>query len=257
MRTALTSTACALLVALSAAPAFAQSGGSSPPPPPPPPPPVLLPPPPSDFPDRARRDGLDATRLLVEGQNYGDRYRKTIDFATCVHRTSPERLQRFLQQPVGSASERRSARSLLRFAPGCSSRGFVASVRFLRGASSEVILGNLGAQDPEQAKTVQSDRAERFFANIPDSSGEKDAGARALAAFTQCQVLLAPGLARRVIEAKPDSADETRLRRQLLEVTPSCGSIKISGPLAGVTYRSYLAEALYHWTRSAAQGSLS
>ncbi|WP_305096161.1 hypothetical protein [Croceibacterium aestuarii] len=74
--------------------------------------------------------------------------------------------------------------------------------------------------------------------------------ARALSKHTQCEVLLAPGLARKVVDAAPDSADEEKLREQLAKETEACGEIEVDSKLAGLIHRSYLAETLYHWTRS-------
>ncbi|ANU08098.1 hypothetical protein [Paraurantiacibacter namhicola] len=232
-----------------AGPALAQSSGGTPTPTPAPMPPPL-PAPPTTFQDFEQRNSLDASRMLTGGSGYREQYTKSLGFTDCVQRVTPKRLERFLRQPIGSSAERRAASALLRSAPGCSSRSFVVSVRFLRGAASETILQNYASPDIDRAGTLDSERIERFMAYNPAISDRNDPDVRALARYTQCQVMVAPGLARKLILADHGSDEEKALREQIASVTGMCGTMEAKNDLAAVTYRSYLAEALYHWTRS-------
>ena len=207
--------------------------------------------------DQYSRFRLDAMSRLTDPAVHVDRYRQTLEFAQCASRVSPRRVASLLNQPPASPAERRAANSLMRFAPGCLGHSLVISTRLLRGAAAEAALENYRSADPDAAKTIDSARLEKFFAATPDSDKVKDEGALQLARYAQCQVMLAPGLTRKLLEEKPDSREEKTLRDKLVEISAPCGRMVARTDLAGLLHRSYLAEALYHWTRSNGESSLS
>lgn len=205
----------------------------------------------------ARRWQFDAARKMEDQVHFGRRYRDTLQFAECAQRITPARVASLLDKPLGSPAERRAANLLIRFAPGCLGNSVLVSTRLLRGAAAEAVLETFRVVDPDKAREVSSTRMESFFGATPASDGEKDETAVALARLTQCQVLFAPGLARKLLDVEPGSNDEEGFRSQLVEGTPMCGKVEAKSDLAWLIHRSYLAEALYHWTRSAGGSSRS
>src|SRR5690606_18457206 len=183
--------------------------------------------------------------------NLLDNYRRTVTFAECAQRVSPTRVASLLEQPLATPEERRAANSLIRFAPGCLGNSVLVSTRFLRGAAAEAVLEGYRSGDPDTAREINSTRMENFLEATPGTGREKDKTAIALTRLTQCQVMFAPGLARKLLHVRPDSEDEGALRKKLAEGTAMCGQVETKSELAWLIHRSYLAEALYHWTRSA------
>lgn len=194
-------------------------------------------------------------RLSEQGSGEG-RYRIARRFADCAQRVSPRRVAALLEKPVASPAERRAANSLMRFAPGCLAQPIVISISMLRGAAAEAVLAGFRNADPQVSTTVESSRLAEFFAAAPDLAGGDDGAAR-IVRFTQCQVVFAPGLVRSVLAEEPDSAAEKKLRVRLSEATALCGSTDLGAQEAALIHRSYLAEALYHWTRSGGEGAHS
>jgi hypothetical protein len=199
----------------------------------------------------SRRWQFDAARKMEDQVQLSRRYRQTVEFAECAQRIVPTRVASLLEQPLGSPGERRAANTLIRFAPGCLGNSVLVSTRLLRGAAAEALLESYRVGDPDTVKEISSTRMENFLEATPVSDGEKDETSVALTRLTQCQVLLAPGLARKLLDLEPDSAEEAAIRTQLAEGTSVCGQVEAKSDLAWLIHRSYLAEALYHWTRSA------
>jgi hypothetical protein len=249
-QTAIAAIAATLIVA--AVPVGEARAQNAPPPTPTPmpiPPPIIERPPQTD--ELSRRWQFDARRMMEEQANLANRYRQTVEFAECAQRITPTRLATLLNQPLGTSQERRAADVLIRFAPGCLGNTMLVSTRLLRGAAAEAVLESYRSSDPDTAKEISSTRMENFLEATPGTGNEKDKTAVALTKMTQCQVLFAPGLARKLMDTKPDSDDEAALRGQLVEGTPMCGQVDAKNDFAWLIHRSYLAEALYHWTRSA------
>ena len=238
------------LLVLGALPAWGQQPAN----PAPTPTPAPMPPPMFERPrmtdETSRRWQFDAARKMEDQVNFARRYRQTVQFAECAQRIVPTRLASLLEQPLGSPGERRAANTLIRFAPGCLGNSVLVSTRLLRGAAAEAVLESYRSGDPDKVKEISSTRMENFLEATPTDE-EKDETSVALTRLTQCQVLFAPGLARKLLDLEPDSAEEGSARSQLVEGTAMCGQVEAKSDLAWLIHRSYLAEALYHWTRSA------
>jgi len=213
--------------------------------------------PPSDRDEMMRRWQFDAANKMQDQANLVSQYRQTVTFAECAQRIAPSRLMNLLDQPLGSPAERRAANTLIRFAPGCLGNTMLVSTRLLRGAAAEAVLENYRTPDPDQAREIQSERMESFLAATPDPTDLKDETAVGLTKLTQCQVLFAPGLSRKLLDTQPESKDEGAVRAKLVEGTTMCGQVEAVNDLSWLIHRSYLAEALYHWTRSSAGFSQS
>jgi hypothetical protein len=193
---------------------------------------------------------FDAAQKLGEQANLFNRYRQAVTFAECAQRVTPSRVANLLAQPIASASERRAANSLMRFAPGCLGDSVLLSTRLLRGAVAEAVLEDYKLAEPDRAREINSTRMNDFLEATPAAEREKDETAKALAKLTQCQVMLAPGLARKLLDVAPETRAEVDLRGELAEGTALCGRVEAQSEIAWLVHRSYLAEALYHWTRS-------
>lgn len=250
-RTGTCVTVTAAVLAIGASSALAQQSAPPPAAPTPmPPPPMILPPPgPND--EMRRRWEFDAQRMIGGQAELTERYRHTVTFAECAQRVSPTRVASLLEKPLDSAEERRAANSLIRFAPGCLGSSIMVSTRLLRGAAAEAVLEGYRSGDPDTVKEISSTRMENFLEATPGTGGERDKTALALTRMTQCQVMFAPGLSRKLLNTKPESKDEGEARTRLVEGTAMCGQIDATSDHAWLVHRSYLAEALYHWTRSA------
>lgn len=204
-----------------------------------------------------RRWQYDATMKLREQADLFKTYRKAISFAECAQRVAPSRIADLLGQPLASSGERRATNSLIRFAPGCLGNSVVLSTRLLRGAVAEAVLENYRLADTATAREIQSDRMEAFLEATPGASAMTDETVLALTKMTQCQVLFAPGLARKVLDTMPESDAESESLEKLTDGARLCGRIEGKNHLATLVHRSYLAEALYHWTRSSGDSSKS
>jgi hypothetical protein len=246
----------AAMLAAGLCPAAAQQTPTPSPAPAPPPPQIVVPRPwPND--EINRRWQFDAAQKLHDQADLSKRYRQSVSFAECAQRVSPSRLANLLEQPLASPGERRAANTLIRFAPGCLGNSVLVSTRLLRGAAAEAALEGFRLADPDQATTINSARMDDFLEATPALEREKDETAVALTKLTQCQVLFAPGLARKVLDAEPDTEEETDIRARLAEGTTMCGRVDARSHFAWLIHRSYLAEALYHWTRSGGSSSRS
>jgi hypothetical protein len=210
---------------------------------------MVLPRPSADD-EMRRRWEFDAQRMIGDQANLLDRYRSTVTFAECAQRVSPTRVASLLEKPLDSPEERRAANSLIRFAPGCLGNSVMVSTRLLRGAAAEAALEGYRLGDPDTAKEISSTRMENFLGATPGTGKEKDKTALALTRLTQCQVMFAPGLSRKLLDTPPESKDEDAIRSRLVEGTAMCGQVEATNDLSWLIHRSYLAEALYHWTRS-------
>lgn len=92
---------------------------------------------------------------------------------------------------------------------------------------------------------------------MPSVDRARDRNSADVQRFIECQIVLAPGLARKLTSAVPGSSEADASAAQLISATTPCGKIEVEeGPLQ-IAYRSFLAEALYHWTRATASSSFS
>ncbi|ANU08097.1 hypothetical protein A6F65_01802 [Paraurantiacibacter namhicola] len=81
-----------------------------------------------------------ATTFEVEhGSEPDSAYLAALEFTNCVQRNSPDRITKFLAQPIGSRAERWAARRMMQHAPGCHSQAMVTSLSLLRSAAKETL----------------------------------------------------------------------------------------------------------------------
>ncbi|MXO59576.1 hypothetical protein GRI89_08480 [Altererythrobacter salegens] len=231
--------------------AQAQVAGQTPPPDQPsrPEPPPLIFVPDYTRAETLRRQEFDFHNKLMQQETRLSNYRMAREFADCAERISPGRVAALLNKPLASSAERRAAYSLMRFAPGCLGQSVYVSIPLLRGAVAEAALHDVQIADPKVATQIDSERVRQFSGATPgNEEGQEEIAA--FSRFTQCQVLLAPGLVRDLLGEDPASTGEKSLRGKLADATKACGNPIGSDEEAAVVHRSYLAEALYHWTRS-------
>jgi hypothetical protein len=92
---------------------------------------------------------------------------------------------------------------------------------------------------------------------MPAVDRVRDRNSEDILRFVECQVVLAPGLARNLVSAVPGSNEADNAATQLIAATSRCGVIEARGRPSQIAYRSFLAEAVYHWTRASASGQFS
>lgn len=176
-------------------------------------------------------------------------YAQTVKFARCVERTHPEKLQRLLEKAISSRAESFAAQAMLHREHECLAPDSPVGPRLLRGAAAEAMLENLATPDPDVARVANTDRVKKFHLAMPKVDGVRDTTSADVQKVIECQVVLAPGLSRKLVDAVPGSLESDRLRHRIAEATGRCGEIVAVGLTYEIVYRTYLAEALYHWTR--------
>jgi hypothetical protein len=178
-------------------------------------------------------------------------YAQALDIARCVQRTHPEVLRELLDKAVSSRAERLAAERVLRSGRTCPVPIPDLSVptRLLRGAAAEAFLGTIATPEPDVAKVANSTRVADFYKAMPKVDRVRDTTSGDVQTIVECQIILAPGLARKLIESVPGSAESDRLRQHVGDVTTACGTVVTADKRYELIYRTYLAEALYHWTR--------
>lgn len=246
----------ALTLSWSSPGATAQPQSSQPGAPPPSRPPIIRQPlhvPLSDPRARADRPGM------LDGgmEGVASLYEDTLEFARCMQRLRPQRLATLLEKPLSSRAEELAADRLLRFSGSCPGGRLQISARMLRGAAAEAILENFAAAAPDRATHINTAQVSDFAAASPPVDRVRDRTSQDVQTFVECQVVLAPGLARKLITARPGSPEADDAAQELIAATGLCGSFHTQGGPAQIAYRSYLAEALYHWTRATASHRLS
>lgn len=184
-------------------------------------------------------------------------YQSTLDFARCMQHTRPERLATLLEKPISSRAEELAADRLLRFSGACPGGRLSVSPRMLRGAAAEVILENFAAPAPDRVTHINTAQVSDFAAASPPVDQVRDRFSQDVQTFVECQVVLAPGLARKLITTAPGTTGADEAAKELIAATGRCGSFHTQRGPVQIAYRSYLAEALYHWTRATASNRLS
>jgi hypothetical protein len=179
-----------------------------------------------------------------------DLYGQTVAFARCVQRSHPEKLRQLLEKPVSSRAEAFATKQILKFEPGCDGKlpNRPASARIIRGAAAEAMLSTIVTSDPDVAKTVNTAKLDDFHAAMPKVGSVRDTTSGDVQKVVECQVVLAPGLARKLIESRPGSREDGEFRQRIADASVRCGTIATAGLTSEVVYRAYLAEALYHWS---------
>ena len=82
-----------------------------------------------------------------------------------------------------------------------------------------------------------------FLASTPEIDGKADDHMQTI---IECQVMIAPGLARALFETAPGSSEAEPAYAELTEATKACGSLEVANAYSGVVYRSYLADDWVH-----------
>jgi hypothetical protein len=124
-----------------------------------------------------------------------------------MQHTRPERLATLLEKPISSRAEELAADRLLRFSGACPGGRLSVSPRMLRGAAAEVILENFAAPAPDRVTHINTAQVSDFAAASPPVDQVRDRFSQDVQTFVECQVVLAPGLARKLITAERPGAD--------------------------------------------------
>jgi hypothetical protein len=184
-------------------------------------------------------------------------YESALEFARCMQRSRPQRLATLLEKPLSSRAEELAVDRLLRFSGTCPGGRLQISARMLRGAAAEAILENFAAAAPDRVTHINTAQVSDFVAASPPVDRVRDHTSQDVQTFVECQIVLAPGLARKLITAAPGTNEADNAAEELIAATKLCGSFHTQGGPVQLAYRSYLAEALYHWTRATASHRLS
>lgn len=175
-------------------------------------------------------------------------YQHAVDFARCVGRKHADKLAGLLGAAAASNAEQTAAQDMAKAARGCSDTRLQVSMRLLRGATAEALLGTmnvpLGLTDADFTA---------FHAAMP-AAAPADANVQKI---VECQVSTAPGLVRKLVGTTPGTPESDTVGKKLVAATGSCGSVATSDLDTALIYRSYLAEGLYHLLSAAAGGSKS
>jgi hypothetical protein len=200
---------------------------------------------------------IERPTLIEDGMAVVSLYKSTLQFARCIERSRPRLLAALLEKPVSSHAEALAVERLLRLTSGCPGGKLQVSARMLRGAAAESILENFEVAAPDRATQINSAQVADFMAAMPSVDRMRDRNSEEVQKFVECQVLLAPGLARNLVIAVPGSREASDAATQLIAATGRCGTIETHGSPLQIAYRTYLAEALYHWTRASASSRYS
>lgn len=184
-------------------------------------------------------------------------YESTLELARCLQRSRPQRLAALLKKPVSSRAEELAVDRLLRFSGSCPGGRLRISARMLRGAAAEAILENFATPAPDRVKHLNSAQISDFASALPPVDRIRDRTSAEVQKVVECQVVLAPGLARKLITAAPGSHKADNAAEELIAATSRCGVLRPRAGRLQIAYRSYLAEALYHWTRATASHRLT
>ena len=133
-------------------------------------------------------------------------------------------------------------------ANGCGGEGIATTVPILRGAAAEAMLDNLATADPDKATVVNAGRAAAFEQTMPKVDTRWDKQSAAVQHLVECQVILAPGLARKLMQTEPGSAAEDRSRAAIVSASQACGGVNVPSDAGQLIYRIYLAQAVYAWS---------
>jgi hypothetical protein len=200
---------------------------------------------------------LDRPTLIDDGSAVVSLYKSTLEFVRCRERSHPRLLAALLEKPVASHAEASAVDRLLRLTSGCPGGRLEVSARMLRGAAAETILENFAVPAPDRATQINSAQVADFATAMPAVDRVRDRNSEDILRFVECQVVLAPGLARNLVSAVPGSNEADNAATQLIAATSRCGVIEARGRPSQIAYRSFLAEAVYHWTRASASGQFS
>jgi hypothetical protein len=203
------------------------------------------------------RQALDRPTLLEDGTVVVARYKSALELTRCMGRAHPRRHAAQQEKPVSSHAEDLAVDRLLRLTSGCPGGRLVVSARLLRGAAAESILENFAVPAPDRATQINTARVADFTTAMPAVNRTRDRNSEAVQGFVECQVVLAPGLARNLVSAVPGSKAADEAATRLIAATTPCGAIEAQGDPSQIAYRSFLAEAVYHWTRAGASGQFS
>lgn len=186
--------------------------------------------------------------ILKDAQAYTQDYQDALRVARCVQRYHPRQMRQFLKTKISSWTEARAAGDVLVFAGGCGGDDLSVSIRILRGAAAEAMLDNLATADPDRSTVVSAGRAKAFDETMPEVDRARDKDSEGIQQLVECQVMLAPGLARKLIRTTPGSNEEDRSRTAIVSASPACGSVDVPSTAGQLVYRIYLAQALYAWS---------
>lgn len=186
--------------------------------------------------------------ILKDTEAYTQDYRDALRLVRCVERYHPKQVRRLLKTKISSWAEARSAGDLLSFSGGCGGADLNVSIRILRGAAAEAMLDNLVTADPDRATVVNAARAKAFDEIMPDVDHARDKHSEVIEHLVECEVVLAPGLARKLVATAPGSSAEDRARQAIVSASPACGSVDAPTGAGQLVYRIYLAQALYAWS---------
>ena len=210
-----------------------------------------------------RARGYDPTmRMLMDDnsvQGQQELYARATDFGRCVARSGERSIARLLAQPPGSRGERRAAQRIVRNNRHCAGRAsaYDTPLRLLRGALAEGWLAGMREASPGTTQVVDTDRALAFGTRAAVREADPAATQSIFQTRADCQTMLATGFARQVIDAQVGSHSAIAAQRTLDEATPACGAAAEENALVTLVERSFLAEAMYHWLRSAGTGKVA
>jgi hypothetical protein len=185
---------------------------------------------------------------LEQLQTVNRDYQDALRIVRCVKQYHPRQIRRFLKTKISSWAESRAAGELLSFSGGCNSDDLDLSIRILRGAAAEAMLDNLSTADPDRASVISAGRAKAFAETMPDVDRANDKDSEGLQHLVACQVVLAPGLARKMIGTAAGSSSEDRFRQAIISASPACGTVNVPTEAGQLIYRIYLAQAVYAWS---------
>lgn len=186
--------------------------------------------------------------ILKEPEAFTQDYRDALRVVRCVQKYHPKQVRQLLKTKISSWAEARSAGDVLSLSGGCGGDDLNVSIRILRGAAAEAMLDNLATADPDRATVVSAARAKAFDETLPDIDRARDKESQGIQHLVECQVVLAPELARRLMHTSPGSPEEDRSREAIIAASPGCGAVSAPSDAGQLVYRIYLAQALYAWS---------
>lgn len=113
-----------------------------------------------------RKYDLNNASDRSDPKSAGNLYSRAISLTRCIGKKHPEKLAGLLDQPLSGQGEKLAAQDIGRTARMCSDGRVEMSMRVLRGAAAEALLGGMAA--PEKMEDAQ---VKAYYAAMPQAEG--------------------------------------------------------------------------------------
>jgi hypothetical protein len=197
----------------------------------------------SDYFEHTFRHGATAT---------GDDYAKSLSFAGCLARISPQAAASVLTVDAGGGAEAKLIRDISKRYSACAATRATVSPVLVRGAIAETLWKQAGANpNPKKRTTVDIEDVESFIKAAPLGEQRVKAANLALSWVSRCQVVALPKEAAAVLAARPGSPEEKAAAEALYGRSNVCGVMKGLETTPPTLVRAGLADAFYQDGRMA------